>query len=119
VEEVKKDISKRKANASGKVPTPIELINVDFFSAHDKKQVIENLISNENVLLFLYEKLFPMRQDPIVKDLQVQDSYVFLGNKMRMRGSLSSHPSTTDNNIASANFTTVTRSPTHYPQPSI
>ena len=49
-------------------------------------------MGNENVLLFLYEKLFPKRSDPIVKDLKVNDSYVFLGDKMRMRGSRSVHP---------------------------
>jgi len=31
----------------------------DQFSGSDKKKVIDLLMSNENVLLFLYEKLFP------------------------------------------------------------
>jgi hypothetical protein len=96
VEEVKKDISKRKSHASGKIPTPMELINSEFFQASDKRQVIENLMSNENVLLFIYEKLFPKKSDPIVKDLKVNDSYVFLGDKMRMRGSHSVHPMLAD-----------------------
>jgi hypothetical protein len=70
------------------------------------------------VLLFLYEKLFPKKQDPIVKDLQVNDSYVFLSNKMRMRGSFSSHPAS-DNPIASAHITSGARSPKYNPHTNV
>ena len=68
------------------MPTPMEIINADTFSATDKKNVIEMLVSNEHVLLFLYEKLFPKKEDPVLKQMQSTDSYVFMGNKMGIRG---------------------------------
>ena len=60
----------------------MELINVDQFTATDKRKVIDLLVSNEHVLLFLYEKLFPAKSDPIVKEiLSVENKKSFFGRQ--------------------------------------
>jgi len=69
VEEVKKNIKKRKdfqiknskfCTAKSSVSTTSKEPKLTGFGGQDKAKVIELLIENDNVLLFLYEKLFPV-----------------------------------------------------------
>ncbi len=64
VNSVKQDISKRQAvnlSFKGKLSqvSPAASIDINIFSQADRRKVIDLLLANENVLLFLYEKIFP------------------------------------------------------------
>ena len=66
VEEVKKDISHRRAKSLRLQKFPLKEKSTpkkkeEIFSSGDKRKIMELLISNEQVLIMLYEKLFPFR----------------------------------------------------------
>ena len=69
VSSVKKDISKRHSVHFGlknnKIPDVADahLEDASMFSDGDRRKVIDKLMSSENVLLFLYDKMFPTDVD--------------------------------------------------------
>ena len=78
VEEVRKDISKRKAknlvdqkyNKRAKTSKPEDR---ETMTPSDKRKILELLISNEQVLIILYEKLFPHRASQYGNSIKPED----------------------------------------------
>ena len=79
VEEVRKEVSKRRtqslvnqkfakrAQTSGKP-------GGDQLNSSDKRKILEILVSNEQVLVFLYEKLFPYRANQYGNTVKMEDT---------------------------------------------
>jgi hypothetical protein len=64
INEVKVDLQKRRAYEIGSTGGIKGfknecLMGVEEFGAPERRKVIDKLMSNENVLLFLYDKMFP------------------------------------------------------------
>ena len=78
VSSVKKDIQKRNSVHFGlknnKIPDveSAHLEDASMFSDGDRRKVIDKLMSSENVLLFLYDKMFPTDVDPARSPVKLQ-----------------------------------------------
>lgn len=78
VSSVKKDIQKRNSVHFGyknnKIPEVADghLEDVQKFSDGDRRKVIDKIMSSENVLLFLYDKMFPTDIDPARSPVKLQ-----------------------------------------------
>lgn len=55
------------------VPESVEDIKLEMFTEGDKRKVIELLVSNEQVLLFLHNSLFPQKKEPSASQSHFQD----------------------------------------------
>ena len=80
VEEVRKDINKRRAysTAAQKFPKRANSTHKDdrgFMMSSDKRKILELLVSNEQILVGLYEKLFPYRATHYGNITKLEDKF--------------------------------------------
>jgi len=55
------------------VPESADDIKLELFTESDKRKVIELLVSNEQVLLFLHQSLFPQKKEPSASQSRLQE----------------------------------------------
>lgn len=55
------------------VPESADDIKLEMFTDSDKRKVIELLVSNEQVLLFLHQSLFPQKREPSASQSRLQE----------------------------------------------
>ena len=107
VEEVKKEIGHRRAKSLRLQKFPLKNKNIpkekgELFSPGDKRKIMELLISNEQVLIMLYEKLFPFRASQFGNQSKLENLSSFdqsTPNLDEMMKSISNHIPTEPSNI--------------------
>ena len=97
IEETKKDVLKRRDHQSRSSKFSLKStkysdpgnsnVKLGNFQSSDKQMVIERLMQNDSILIFLYEKLFPassLQSNPPIKKVPTSQSVLNAGSQLTL-----------------------------------